>query len=514
MNKKNSLFTLFLLVSLFLSTISSTLASDSPFVDFYTSKKYLNHINKGYIYMDSKNYPLALKEFNTAQYLDKNISAAYECLGNIYEITKNNKEAMEYYQKAVDILAPKHSPEVLKKINEHKKKEDIKSLLELYKYILSIRPEAGLQMQFGDKSFKERNYEQALLYYKRAYELQEHPEKYLKIVQVKDNNKEYERYIVRKYLKNNLKYPEAHYKSGLIYYNINQYFNAINELKKALAQTSVKEYQDKYSYYLAMSSYKYGINNKEKSSEYLDNSIDLFNKYIKNNPKDIKAKFYLAESYFYRDLSKMSFYDRELAEAEKEFNKVASFPEKDPEYIDTKKTLDSLLEKKYALNMFDKSLDILNEIKSIKSSEYGVYYSLGNVYFRKGFSFYKGFYEKERLMDSKKANARDNAWNYYKKALEEYKKYIAINNKNDGSVYYDIGVVYYNASKLEPSPNSLPINSSNRAEYNSLGVRYYKKDMINRAINNFEVYLNKNGTRKKEVSILINELRSEYNKKG
>ena len=511
--KKKLFFTLSILFFLFSSQVYS---DESPYVDFYTSKNYLSHINKGYMFLDMKNYPLALKEFNTAQYLDPKIASSYECLGNVYEITKNPKEAMENYQKSLDLLSPKHSLDILKKIKKARETDDTKVALSLYKYILSIRPEAGLQIMFGDKSINERNYEKALVYYKRAYELQENPDKYLKIVQVKDSNKEYERYIVRKYLKNNLKYPTAHYKAGLIYFGNAQYFNASQEFKKTVEQNNIPEIENDYIYYLAMSYYKYAINSKKNTtntSEYLDNSIELFKKHLKNTPNDKKAKFSLAESYFYKDISKMSFYDKEIFDAEKEFSKVISLPEKDPEYIDLKKILDSLLEKKYAQNMFDKSLDILLEIKASNNPDPGVYYSIGNVYFKKGFGFQKGFYEKRKYMDAQKTSARDSAWNFYQKSINEYRTYIQKNKKNDSIVYYDLGLVYYNASKLEPNPSYLPITSETKSSYQQLGVRFYKRDMINRAIDNFNVYLRNNSLKQNEVLRIISELKQEYNKK-
>jgi hypothetical protein len=172
--------------------------------------------------------------------------------------------------------------------------------------------------------------------------------------------------------------------------------------------------------------------------------------------------------------------------------------------------LDSVLEKKYSTTSFNKSLEILSKIKSISNNpDVGVYYSLGNVYFRKGFSYQKGFYENQKYMNNKKISARDMAWSYYKKAIDEYKLYIFKNPTNEGAAYYDIGFTYYNASKLEPNPNDLPINSDNKNTYSQYGVRFYKKDMINRALNNFEIYLNRNGSNKAEVLKLIKELKAE-----
>lgn len=504
--KKHLILKSFLVLVLVLFN-SKTYASDTPYIDFYTSKNYLTHINKGYIAMDMSNYPIALKEFMTAHYIDSNIFATYDALGDLFFKTKNTKKALESYQKALDLLAPKHSNDLLKKIIYLRETKDIKTSLLLYKLLLSIRPEAGLQMLYAEKAKKEDNLDKALVYYKRAYDLQEDPDKYLKYIQVKYSNKEYERYLVRKYLKSNLKYSEAHYQAGLIEFKNNNYSNAMKEFKKAVEEITIPSIENKYIYHLALSYYM--LSNKTNLS-YLDQSIVFWQKYLKSYPNDIKALFNLAKASFYKDLSKMRFYDAELNEAEKDFFKVSNLSEKDPEYIDSKRTLDFLLEKKYSPALFSKSLDILNKIKSMNNSpDVGVYFSLGNVYFRKGFCYQKGFYENQKYMNNKKISARDTAWNYYKKAIEEYKLYLAKNPNNEGSVYYDIGITYYNASKLEPNSNDLPINADNKNNYNKLGVSFFKKDMINGALNNFDIYLTRNSNNRSEVLKLIKELKAE-----
>src|SRR5688500_1241637 len=73
------------------------------YINFHTSKNYLSHINRGYIALDNQNYPLALKEFLTAKYINDELFAAYDGLGRIYELTRNYGKALESYQKALDL---------------------------------------------------------------------------------------------------------------------------------------------------------------------------------------------------------------------------------------------------------------------------------------------------------------------------------------------------------------------------------------------------------------------------
>ncbi|MFN8579171.1 MAG: hypothetical protein U0354_20265 [Candidatus Sericytochromatia bacterium] len=182
------------------SIISLNANANEPFVNFHTSKKYLQHINRGYIAMGMSNFPLALKEFATARYIDDSLAASYEGLGNVYEYTRNYKEALEAYQSSISLITPKYAQEELNRIIYYRNNQMIKSALGMYRNILSIRPEAGLQMMYGDTYKKDGSKQKAYISYKRAYELQEDPKGYLKYIQIKYPNKEYERFVVQKYI--------------------------------------------------------------------------------------------------------------------------------------------------------------------------------------------------------------------------------------------------------------------------------------------------------------------------
>src|SRR5690606_11824582 len=116
--------------------------------------------------------------------------------------------ALESYQKAVDLISPRFAVEYLEKIKKLRQEQKLKEALELYEYVLSIRPEAGMNMLFGDQSFNEKDWNKALSFYKKAYELQENPDEHLKYNTEKYPNKEYERFIVRRYIQEGLNYPE------------------------------------------------------------------------------------------------------------------------------------------------------------------------------------------------------------------------------------------------------------------------------------------------------------------
>ncbi len=488
---------------------SSTAFADNAnnYIGFNTSKSYIQHINRGYIALDNLNYPLALKEFFTAKYINDSIYASYEGLGRLYEQTRNNR-AIDLYQKALTLISPKYGTDIIQKINEARQRQDIKTALALYKKILSIRPEAGLQMLYGDKSKQEGNLDKALTNYKRAYTLQEDPNEYIKYVRVKYTNKEYERFIIRNYIQNNLRYPEAHFKSGMIHYERKNYYKAIEELKKTVSQITIPSNEYKYIYSLAQAYYKHGISGASPQVDSLNKAISTFEKYLKYEPEDLNSLFGLADSYFYKDVAKMNSYNQEHDLAEKKFDNIAGLPINDPEYIDNRNSLNDVLNKKYSISLFDKTFEILNRIENLDKFDPGLFYSFGNVYLKKAIIFHKGYYERYKYMNNEKAIARDKAWNYYQKTFDEYRKYIIKNPQNNHLIFYDLGIAYYMASKLEPDIKNLPVTPENKAEYQRWGPKYFKRDMLNRSVANLKIYLNHYPRTKnsQEVRNLISEM--------
>lgn len=492
---------------IFLLSVPLNAYSAEPFVNFYTSKRYLQHINRGYIAMSMSNYPLALKEFHTAKYLDDSLSAAYEGLGNVYEYTRNYKEALSAYQSAIGLINPKYAQDQLKKILYYRQNDMTRSALGMYKTVLAIRPEAGLQMMYGDNYLKMGSKQQAYTSYKRAYELQENPQGYLKYIQIKYPNKEYEKFVVQKYIQRNLRFPEAHYKAGIVSMGLGNFTTAVNEFTKAVEQITVPNYENKYIYNLGLAYYKLGTAGNNVSLKPLENSIVHLQKFIKLEGRTESAMFTLADAYFYRDIAKMNTYNKELETAEKEFNKVSKFPVDDPEYIDKKNILEEVLQKKYNPNFFDRSLGILEQIKTGKYNP-EVHYSIGNIYFKKANMYHKGFYDHYKLMNSEKSYARDKAFSFYQKAIEEYRKYISLKPNNNGYVYHDIGVAYYDSSKLEPNRLNLPITPETKKDYERYGTKFYTRDMMTRAIKNFEAYLVRQprAANSRKIRNLISEL--------
>ncbi|MFN8579172.1 MAG: hypothetical protein U0354_20270 [Candidatus Sericytochromatia bacterium] len=266
------------------------------------------------------------------------------------------------------------------------------------------------------------------------------------------------------------------------------------------------DFENKYIYNLGLAYYKLGSTGGVYIKP-LESSITHLQKYIRLTDKNENAKLTLADAYFYRDIAKMNSFNKDLEIAEKEFDKVSKLAVDDPEFIDKKNILEETLQKKYNSNFFDKSLSTLEQIKTGKYNP-EVHYSIGNIYFKKGNMYHKGFYEHYKSMNSEKSYVRDKAFSYYQKAIDEYKKYISLKPNNDGYVYHDIGVAYYDSSKLEPNRLNLPITPETKGDYERYGTKFYKRDMIDKSIKNFEVYLSKqpNASNSRKIRGLISEL--------
>jgi hypothetical protein len=499
---RENIFKKFLAAIIFIGVaIPESQAAADPYVTFHTSKNYLNHINRGYIALDTKNYPLALKEFLTAKYINDELFAAYDGLGRIYELTRNYAKALDSYQRALDLISPKYAQDLVQEIKIARQNRETRQALGLYKIVLSIRPESGLLVMYGDKYRGEGNLTAALNNYRRAYRMQEDPEDYLKYLKIKYPNKDYERYIIRKYIQKSLRYPEAHYKAGLVDLQKKDFKSAIDEFSTAVSQISIPSVENKYINSLAEAHFKKAVAQYPYNPESLNKSAGLYEQAANYGPRTPATMIKLAEVYYYRDIARMESYDKDIARVEKENHDLS-------EFSDTPDSeLNSLLNKKYKPAYFDTTLDILKNIQNFENFDPGVYYSLGNVYFKKGQIYHKGFYDRQKYMNSEKASARDKAWNYYQKALEDYKTYIK-KNPNNGTVYYDVGLLYYQASKLEPDKNSLPITKETQKEYERWGPKFYKRDMLTRSIANFKTYLNYHpgAANRYEVNNLVKEM--------
>jgi len=480
--------------------------ANKGYVNFHTSQKYLSHLNHGYIALDQYNYALALKEFSQAKQINSELSAAYEGLAIIYEQTKNYGKAFEAYQTALNLISPKYANFYLEKIKILRKQEEVKKALTLYRTILSIRPEAGLQVMMGDKSFSEKKFSEAVRYFLKACKYQEEPQEYLKYIDVKQPNKEYEKFLVRKYIKDNLSYPEAHFKAGKAYLNQKDYENAIKEFSLAVKQIKVRTAEYDYINYLGQAYYKSGITGKTNSTN-LEKSIQYFKEVLKILPNNADFVFNLANAYYYRDVLKMHSLEKELEEAENSFSEISDLSSNDPQYKIAKNNLDQILNKKFNQTYFNDAFETIKQINLSEKPPADFHYYLGNIFLKKALVYHKGYYDRHKFMNSEKYSALQNSWNYYEQAYSEYSRYTRLKPNNDGFIYYDLGVLFYHRSKLQPDNILLGKRLENK-EYKRYGLKFYRRDMLSQAITNFRIYLSKNpkALNSAEVKNIIGEI--------
>lgn len=75
----------------------------SDFNDGIINKEYSRCFFKGISYIENKQYPQAIKEFQNAITINPNYFKAYNCIGYVYHLLHNSDEAISYYKKAVQI---------------------------------------------------------------------------------------------------------------------------------------------------------------------------------------------------------------------------------------------------------------------------------------------------------------------------------------------------------------------------------------------------------------------------
>jgi len=242
----------------------------------------------------------------------------------------------------------------------------------------------------------------------------------------------------------------------------------------------------------------------------LDKSILYFKKILDSDSNNKETLYNLASAYFYKDSAFMNTFDNELNIAERNFLKVANLPPNHPEYRSLRRSLNYVLDKKYNKQLFNKTIDILENLNNTKYRDSKIYIGLGKAYLKKALIYHKGVYDRYYYLDYNKLNARDNALKYYDMSLDEYYKYLRLNPRYKGFVYYDLGLLYYYRSELIPDETRLPINSYNKANYQKFGSSFYKKDMLNNAIRNLKIYVlnNPNGLNIQEARYLISQIQN------
>lgn len=252
-------------------------------------------------------------------------------------------------------------------------------------------------------------------------------------------------------------YAEAYYNLGLILLDLANFSSAVNIMEKAVKYAPDNNI---YQYYLATAYYGFILENKSINTAYIDKATPILEKLleIRFKEKDIAPK--LGHLY--------------------------------------------ILKEKY-----DKAIQILSLcINQFKIDNAEIRYLLGTAYFRVAYALPD--IQKNILLTEKENNKRFLKWDFYNKALNEYK--IALKkDSNYTIIYYNIGSIYYYKSLIYPVADLVinEVTEQNALDYYKEGIKFFKKDMAKSAIFNFEKYLSLEPQTKglKEIKNLVNELK-------
>ena len=250
---------------------------------------------------------------------------------------------------------------------------------------------------------------------------------------------------------------EAYYNWGLILLELHSFTSAINVMEKAVKYAPANNI---YSYYLGNAYYGFISENEPVNMVYADKATAIFEKLFAMKVKQKDVAYKLGSIYL-------------------------------------------LMEK------YDKAVQMLSLcINKFKLDSAEIRYLLGTAYFRIAYALID--VQKNIPLTEEEYNKKFLKWDFYNKALAEYR--IALKqDSNYTIIYYYIGSIYYYKSLLYPDADMVinEITEQNSLNYYREGMKYFKKDMAKSAIINFEKYLALNPQSKgaNDIKKLTNELK-------
>lgn len=140
-----------------------------------------------------------------------------------------------------------------------------------------------------------------------------------------------------------------------------------------------------------------------------------------------------------------------------------------------------------------------------------VYYNLGNAFYKKAMTIHFTWDERSSLTDPQQLKLNDTKFDLLYRSIQSYQ--MAVAKKRDyAPVYFDMGVSYYRLAQLKPTAQFISkiVNKDTAKEYFARGMRYFKTDMHQRALDNFQKFtsLSSDGKMKATASQLIADLRA------
>lgn len=201
---------------------------------------YWDFVGKGYSYYLDDNYKSAIKHYNKAIKLNPSNPFTYYLNGISYRNINNYKSAKENFTKAIEILPSSVLAYYNRAIIYDYEDKYTEAIDDLQKAI-EINPQfADAYNRLGDIYIKVDDNNNAIRYYTKAIELNPKPYYYLNrsIVFYEDDNTPAALEDLNKILEIDPDYKVAYHFRASIYYDLQDYQNALNDYNAALKSRS------------------------------------------------------------------------------------------------------------------------------------------------------------------------------------------------------------------------------------------------------------------------------------
>ena len=366
--------------------------------------RYLLYINIGNIYDDFRNYPEAVKYYNTAiaQLPDEDI--AYYNLGLTYSNMGDGAKAEEYYNKTLEI-----NPDNVKALKNiaalRLEKGEIDRAIGIYQNILAANPDDenasfNLAVAYIKGGSEQEGIDLLLESIKTAIDKKILAESYLTLGKIFYEKKDFFNAVnfFEKAVQFKPADAELRYLLGMAYVNNNQKYDAITQFNEIIYidTGSIKAYMALGMLYL-------------KTENLIDKAAGAFEKVIEREPTNSFAYYQLG--YIYN-------LQRNTKKAMEAFTRVINLSPQSADALNSYINIGNIYDDQ---KNFNKAIETYMKALDLDSGNPSIYFNLGVT------SFNAGRY--------------DNAVNYYKTALEI--------NPSDSRILTNLGIVYYKIGDIK-----------------------------------------------------------------
>ncbi len=350
---------------------------------------------------------------------DKDKSIALMYLGMIADSTGDYKDALNYFQRAMNY--DKKNPDIHLNISRtYRNMKDYSNALRYAESSHELAPgNINPLLLLGNIYFEQGNFNEAVKYYDKAMNIEKNS-------------------------------PPLLYNMAIALLRKGDYFAGLEYLKKAAEADNIGE--------IAYKSYS------RLGAEFIENgNFPLAEKYLKQaaalRPGEPSARYNLAVAYMRQNKD---------SEALKELEEAEKLSKGDPEILE--KVGESYL----AMDDYDSSLRSFNKVLESRSRDVKILSRIGEIYYRKGdLDRAYNAYSKVTTLEPATENARvaylnmgnilDDALKY-DDAVKAYESALAIKS-NDDMAYYNMGISYKHSDKpalaIESWKKSAEINPGN-----------------------------------------------------